>query len=163
MTKSEPFSGAVGVLHTALIWGGPVAVIGLLAFLAASVTPQRRLQATLTTRWRDASLLFATAALALYTFGCLDIAFRYGGEGGESCVTGDDVVKGVRLAEVDGNLVPLRVVCHLTDGRAFDLIVPAFLNPAVAVLLLLALGAGIASILAHRAQRRSSPRKELVT
>ena len=157
MTKSEPFSGAGGVLHTALIWGGPIAVVGLLVFLAASLTPQRRRQATLATRWRDTSLLFATAALALYTFGCLDIAFRYGGEGGESCVTGEDVVKGVRLAKVDGDLVPLQVVCHLTDGRTFDLIVPAFLNPAVAVLLLLALGAGIASALAYRAKRRSSP------
>ncbi|MFE5255890.1 hypothetical protein [Streptomyces coelicoflavus] len=143
-------NGHNGLVLIALIAGGTVAVVALAVYLGSAFTERRRRAYTLVTRWRDLGLLFATMALALYVWGCLRIFLLYGKEGGEDCFTLSDLRKGVKLNTATGDFVPLRLVCHMSDGHSFSIIIPDFVNPTVAVLLLLALACGTISAVCHR-------------
>ncbi|MFV0134407.1 hypothetical protein ACLGIH_14385 [Streptomyces sp. HMX87] len=157
-TASGTGTGHHGLVLVAIIMGGLVAVVALCAYLGSAVTRRRRHASTPVTRWRDLSLLCATAALALYVWGCLRIFLLYGKEGGEDCFTLDDLRSGVRLDEAAGDFVPLRLVCHMSDGRSVSIVVPDYVNPTIAVLLLLSLACGVTSALLHR-KRHTTPLK----
>ncbi|WP_327324997.1 hypothetical protein OG735_22650 [Streptomyces sp. NBC_01210] len=133
----------------------------LAVYLGSAVTQRRRRAYTPATRWRDISILFTTASLALYVWGCLHIFFLYGTEGGEDCFTLSDLENGVKLNEAAGDFIPLRLICHMSDGRSHSIVIPDYINPSIAALLLIAVAAGIASVVLHRKQCNSlSQRKE---
>lgn len=55
-----------------------------------------------------------------------------------------------------GDFIPLRLVCEASDGRDYTVVIPDFINPTLAVLLLLALLGAVTATLLHRAQRTSA-------
>ncbi|MCD7445280.1 hypothetical protein K4B79_44760 [Streptomyces lincolnensis] len=143
------------VLSTILIAGAP-ALLGLLAYLGACLAPRRLRAHRPATALRDTGLLCAAAALAVYLWGCLHVVFLERQEIGNRCA---QVAGGVRVAGFHGDFVPLRLVCRTDDGRDLTVVIPAYVNPSTAVLLLLALAcAGAAALLARRA--RTASRKE---
>ncbi|MEE1665307.1 hypothetical protein RCR19_07230 [Streptomyces sp. WAC07094] len=101
------------------------------------------------------AIVFATAALALYVWGCSRIYFLYGHEGGVDCFTLDDLTRGIQLDGISGSFTPLQLTCHMSDGHSLDIIIPAYLNPTIAVLLLL----GAVCVLRSVLPRRTAPRK----
>lgn len=60
-------------------------------------------------------------------------------------------------------LHPLRLACHLPDGRSYPVVIPGYINPSIAALLTLALASVITAALLYRRQRRSSGNKERMT
>ncbi|MFI9171422.1 hypothetical protein [Streptomyces lincolnensis] len=143
------------VLSTILIAGAP-ALLAAVAYLGASLAPRRLRAHRPATALRDAGLLCSAAALALYLWGCLHVVFLERQEIGNRCA---QVSGGVRVAGFHGDFVPLRLVCRTDDGRDLTVVVPSYLNPSIAVLLLLALAcAGTAVLL--QLGRRTASRKE---
>ncbi|MFE6285606.1 hypothetical protein [Streptomyces sp. NPDC057877] len=162
MTTAAAATGHNGLVLVSVVMGGLVAVVALAVYLGSAVTRRRRRAATPATRWRDLSLLFATASLALYVWGCLHVFLRAGKAGGEDCFTLSDLERGVTLREAEGDFLPLRLVCHMSDGRSFPIVVPDYVNPSIAVLLPLA---GMAAVTSAVLQRRqvNPPRRERVS
>ncbi|REE64521.1 hypothetical protein BX257_7214 [Streptomyces sp. 3212.3] len=144
---------AHGLVLVAVMAGGWPAVISLCVYLVASVPRLRRRAAR--ERWRDVAIVFATAALALYVWACSRIYFLYGHEGGVDCFTLDDLRRGTKLDGVSGSFTPLQLTCHMSDGHSLDIIVPGYLNPTIAVLLLL----GLVCVLRWMLLRRTVQRK----
>ncbi|GAA2419432.1 hypothetical protein [Streptomyces glaucus] len=147
------------VLLTILI-AAPPALIGLIAFLGARLAPRRfrspgsRAPAAVLL---DVTALCSAAVLALYLWGCLHVAFL-GRQGvGNACAREAD---GARVAAFHGDFVPLRIVCRTDAGDSFTVVVPGYLNPSLAALLLLALACGAAGLLLRRKQLARSPARE---
>lgn len=60
-----------------------------------------------------------------------------------------------RTRRPPGDFVPLRLVCETPNGHDYHVLIPDYINPALAGLLLLALGGAAASGLLNRARRRA--------
>lgn len=139
-------------LSTIMLAGSP-ALLGLLAYLGSRLTPQLLRAYAPPTVWRDLSLLATAGALALYLWGCLHLIFREREDVGHAC----DKEVGPDAPHMDafhGDFIPLRIVCHTEDGHTYTPpVVPDYINPSIAVLLLLALAAGVTSAALHRKQR----------
>lgn len=142
------------VLLTILIAAPPV-LIGLIVFLVSRLVPRRfrssgpRTPAALC---QDAAALCSAAALALYLWGCLQLAFL-GRQGvGNACA---EEAGGARVTAFHGDFVPLRLVCRTDAGDSFTVVVPDYVNPSLIALLLLSLVCGAAGLLLRR--RRPAP------
>ena len=153
-------SGLSGPVLVALIAGGTVAVLALSVYLGSALTRTPRREYTWASRWRDAGLLLVTAALALYVWGCMRIFFLYGGERGEDCFSLRDLQRGVALDKTTGNFIPLRLVCHMSDGRNVSIIVPDYANPTMGILLVLAVACGITAVVPQHKRRRTTQLQE---
>ncbi|MER5202869.1 hypothetical protein [Streptomyces sp. NPDC002825] len=155
---SDPWQGHdVGVL-LGVVFCGTAALAGLAAYLGSRLAPRARRRYTPARAWRDASLAAAGAGLAVYLWGCLHVLFLEDRAQAEACEThrppGVPALVGRR-----GDFLPLRLVCEASDGRDYTVVIPAYVNPTVTVLLLLALlGAVTAAALLHR-RRRTSVRR----
>ncbi|MFE3071863.1 hypothetical protein [Streptomyces sp. NPDC059247] len=152
---ADPWAGHdFGVLLTVLFCGTAV-LAGLTAFLGSRLAPRARRRYTPARAWRDASLLAVAAGLALYLWGCLHVLFLEDGEQAARCERhrppGLPALVGRR-----GDFLPLRLVCEVSDGRDYTVVVPGFVNPTLAVLLLLALLGALTAALLHRKQRTST-------
>lgn len=149
--RTHDFTALVSILLLGLS-----ALLGLFVYLCSRLTGRRLRAYTPPAVWRDVSLVSVTASLALYVWGCLQLVFVERQEVGNACAEG---AGGVRVAAFHGDFVPLRLVCRTDDGRSFTALVPDYINPSIAVLLLLALACAVASVLLHRKQLTAS-RKE---
>ncbi|GGY10914.1 hypothetical protein [Streptomyces tanashiensis] len=156
---SDPYQGHDATVLLTVVLVGPLVLLGLLVYLCSRLPRRRRPAGDLSAAWRDLSLLAVACALALYLWGCLHLLFVDRQERGTECAKVDGVVRGRGAEAVTGDFVPLRLVCHMPGGRSHTVLVPEYINPSVAVLLLLALAGGLASVLHGRA-RRTAQRKE---
>ncbi|MFI1971428.1 hypothetical protein [Streptomyces cinnamoneus] len=108
--------------------------------------------------WRDLSLLTAAAALAVYLWGCLHLLFLEDQELAERCErqrpAGTPTLVGRR-----GDFIPLRLVCEASNGHDYSIVIPGYINPTVALFLLLALICTLTSVVLHYKQR-TTPRKK---
>ncbi|MGW0499508.1 hypothetical protein ACWD0Z_29995 [Streptomyces sp. NPDC003007] len=130
---------------------GSAALLGVFVYLCSRLTGQRLRAYTLPAVWCDVSLLSATGSLALYMWGCLELVFVERQEVGNACA---EEAGGNRVAAFHGDLIPLRLVCRTDDGQSFTVLVPDYINPSIAALLLIALACAAASVLLHRRQLR---------
>ncbi|MFF2996470.1 hypothetical protein ACFVTC_18130 [Streptomyces sp. NPDC057950] len=96
-----------------------------------------------------------TVALAFYIWGCLHVLFLEDQEQGEACEQarpeGTPTLIGRR-----GDFIPLRLVCEASNGHDYSVVIPHYINPTVAVLLLLALACALGSVLLRYKQRDSA-------
>ncbi|WP_240499218.1 hypothetical protein [Streptomyces prasinus] len=149
---SDPYqTHGFTALFTVLLAGLP-ALIGLVAYLASRLMPERLCSRGLRTPaavCRDLALLCSAAALALYMWGCLHLLLLDRQGVGNACAKQSG---GVRVAAFHGDFVPLRMVCRTDAGSVFTVVVPDYVNPSVAVLLLLVVTCATAGLLLHRAQ-----------
>ncbi|OBQ49643.1 hypothetical protein A4U61_32745 [Streptomyces sp. H-KF8] len=133
-------------LFTILITA-PLVLVGLIAYLGSRLAPKRLRSPgsrTPAAVCRDVAALSAAIALALYGWGCLQVAFL-GRQGvGNACA---EEAGGARVTAFHGDFVPLRIVCRVTGGDSFTVVVPDHLNTSIIVSLLLALACGAASLL----------------
>ncbi|MZE80106.1 hypothetical protein [Streptomyces xinghaiensis] len=154
-TASDPWQGHdFAVLFTVLI-AGMGALAGLTVYLFSRFTRQARLRSTPSRTWRDVSLAAVTAGIALYLWGCLHLLFLEDQEQAEECEhrrpDGIPALVGLR-----GDFVPLRLVCEASNGRDYAVVIPDYVNPSIAVLMLLALLSATASVVLQRKQRTTT-------
>ncbi|MFD3608484.1 hypothetical protein [Streptomyces atroolivaceus] len=155
---SDPWQGHdFAVLFTVLIAGAPTA-LGLTAFLFSRFTRRARRRRTAPAVWRDLGLTTAVLGLSLYMWGCLHVLFLDQQDQAMECEQhrpeGTPTLVGRR-----GDFVPLRLVCEASDGRDYTVVIPDYINPSIAVLLLLALVCAAVSTLLHLKQRTTAREK----
>ncbi|MFE2444917.1 hypothetical protein ACFXDF_23200 [Streptomyces sp. NPDC059426] len=137
---------------------GTATLLAIALYLCSRFTQQARLRRTPFTVWRDVSLATAAAALALYLWGCLHVFFLDDQDQSEECEL--QRPEGVpRLVGLRGDFIPLRLVCEASSGRDYSVIIPGYINPSIAVLLLLALACALVSALLHHKQRTTTRKK----
>ncbi|MGW4229231.1 hypothetical protein ACWEF9_08065 [Streptomyces sp. NPDC004980] len=153
ITASDPWQGHdFATLFTVLLAGVP-ALLGLAVYLCSRLSRRARRSRTPPAVWRDLSLAAAGATLALYLWGCLHVLFVEDQEQAQECERNrPEGIPG--LVGRRGDFVPLRLVCEVSDGRDFAVLVPGYVNPALAVLLLLVLVCGLVAGLLHLRQRK---------
>ncbi|MCC3650907.1 hypothetical protein LIX60_05325 [Streptomyces sp. S07_1.15] len=96
--------------------------------------------------------------IALYLWGCLHLLFLEDQEQAEECERrrpeGAPTLVGHR-----GDFIPLRLICESSNGRDYSVIIPDYVNPSIAVLMLLALLSAAASGIFRRRRRTSQRAK----
>ncbi|MFI2372815.1 hypothetical protein [Streptomyces sp. NPDC018833] len=155
---SDPWQGHNFAALFAILIAGAATVLGLSVYLCSRLTRQARRGYTPFAVWRDVTLATAAVALAHYLWGCLHVLFLEDQEQAEECERqrpeGTPTLVGRR-----GDFIPLRLVCEASDGRDYSVIIPDYINPTVAVLLLLALACAVTSALLHHKQRTTTRQK----
>lgn len=155
---SDPWQGHNFAALLSILVAGAGTVLGLTVYLCSRFTRQVRQQYTAFAVWRDVSLATAAVALALYLWGCLHVLFLEDQEQGLECERqrpeGTPTLVGRR-----GDFIPLRLVCEASDGRDYSVIIPDYINPTVAVLLLLTLACALTSALLQHKQRTTTRKK----
>ncbi|MEU5438795.1 hypothetical protein AB0G73_36455 [Streptomyces sp. NPDC020719] len=148
---SNPWQGHNSTALFTILLVGAAILISLIGYLASRLVEARR-QYTPVTAWRDASLLAAAAALGLYLWGCLHVVFLEDQEQAEACElhrpAGTPTLVGRR-----GDFIPLRLVCEASNGHDYSVVIPSYINPSVALLLLLALIGALTATVLHCKQR----------
>lgn len=155
---SDPWQGHdFATLFTVLV-AGALTGLSILAFLCSRLTRQARELRTAPAVWRDASLAATALAIALYLWGCLHVLFLEDQEQAEQCELhrpeGTPTLIGRR-----GDFIPLRLVCEAANGRDYSVVIPDYINPSIAVLLLLALAGVFVSVLLHLKQRTTTRKR----
>ncbi|MFH8989323.1 hypothetical protein [Streptomyces sp. NPDC017940] len=143
----------------AILICGTAALFGLGVYLLSSFTRSRRTAYTPATVCRDVAISFCTGALTLYLWGCaqilltsLDDQYKF-----EECEKAGGFERAKQVDAYVGGYIPLRFTCHMPKGApGFDAVVPGYLNPSMAALLLAALAVGGASVILRTRQRRRS-------
>ncbi|MFJ8072652.1 hypothetical protein ACIQ7Q_01595 [Streptomyces sp. NPDC096176] len=160
-------TGQHGMAAFGIVILGVLVLITLSAYLFPAFAARGRFGApTLAGTLRDVSLVCVSVALAIYLYGLL-CYIRLENEW-YTCATQrygySSPVDGPNLERMQDSLFPVSSVCRWSDGHTYDF-VPAFVNPAITVLLFVAvvlagvaLGhAGAKRDLAGRAGRRQAP------
>ncbi|CAM5691966.1 hypothetical protein STENM223S_06158 [Streptomyces tendae] len=157
ITAADPWQGHDDtVLFTALLTATPT-LIALLAYLCSRFTARARRHRTAAGVTRDVSLTAVAAGLAVYLWGLLDLLFLGDQEQAQECER--QRPEGAVLVGRRGDFVPLRLVCEVSDGRDYSVVVPGYINPTLTVLLVLALlGAAVSAVLHH--QQRTPTQKK---
>ncbi|MEU7044338.1 hypothetical protein AB0A77_25215 [Streptomyces varsoviensis] len=95
------------------------------------------------------------AALALYLWGCFHLLFLEDQELAEECERqrpeGTPTLIGRR-----GDFIPLRLVCEASNGHDYSIVIPKYINPSIALLLLLALACALTAAALYRKQRTTT-------
>ncbi|MBF6044218.1 hypothetical protein GO001_03150 [Streptomyces sp. NRRL B-1677] len=152
IAASNPWQGHnfAGLLVILMI--GAATLLSLIGYLCSRLTRPVLREYIPFRLWRDLSLLAAAAAIAVYLWGCLHLLFLEDQELAEKCElqrpAGTPTLVGRR-----GDFIPLRVVCEASNGHDYSIVVPGYVNPTVAVLLLLALTCALTSAALHHRQR----------
>ena len=158
ITASDPWQGHNFAALFSISVTGTATLLGLTVYLCSRFTRRARRRYTPFAVWRDVSLAMAAVALALYLWGCLHVLFLEDQEQAEECERqrpeGISALVGRR-----GDFIPLRLVCEASDGRDYSVVIPGFINPSVAVLLLLALACALISVRLHHKQRTLTRKK----
>lgn len=158
ITASGPWQGHDFAALFSILIAGAATVLGLAVYLCSRFSRAARRPRAPFAVWRDVSLATAGVALALYLWGCLHVLFLEDQEQAEECERqrpeGTPTLVGLR-----GDFIPLRLVCEASDGRDYSIVIPDYINPTVAVLLLLALACALTSALLHQKQRTTTRKK----
>ncbi|MFE2438832.1 hypothetical protein [Streptomyces sp. NPDC059409] len=145
------------MLFTVMLAGAPT-LIGLMVYLCSRFTRQARRRATPARMWRDVSLAGFAASIALYLWGLLHVLFLEDQEQAEECERqrpdGAPVLVGRR-----GDFIPLRLVCELSDGRDYSVVIPDYINPSLTMLLLFTLLSAVVFGFLHHKQRTPTRKK----
>ncbi|MEU9347239.1 hypothetical protein AB0D74_39165 [Streptomyces sp. NPDC048278] len=150
MPMSDPYQTPDFTVLVTVLFTGLAALTGLAGYLVSRLTRQHLATRTPPTVWRDLSLTAVAGSLALYLWGCLHLVLLERQEIGNECAKR---AEGVRVAAFHGDFVPLRLVCRTDADRSYTVVVPGYLNPSLAVLLLLALACAVTAAVLHRKQR----------
>ncbi|MET7552352.1 MULTISPECIES: hypothetical protein [unclassified Streptomyces] len=157
-TASDPWQGHNFAILSTVLVAGALTGLGIVAFLCSRLTRQARDRRTPSAVWRDASLAATATALALYLWGCLHVLFLEDQEQAEQCELhrpeGTPTLIGRR-----GDFIPLRLVCEASDGRDYSVVIPDYINPSIAVLLLLTLACIFVSVFLHLKQRTATRKR----
>ncbi|MGW2369650.1 hypothetical protein ACWCZ5_29255 [Streptomyces sp. NPDC001667] len=155
---SNPWQGHDFATMLAVLAAGAAALLSLSGYLCSRLTREARRQYTTFRLGRDLSLLAAAAALAVYLWGCLHLLFLTDQELVHRCEqqkpAGTPALVGLR-----GDFVPLRVLCETSNGHDYSIVIPSYINPTVALFLLLALICTLASVVLHHKQRTTTRQK----
>ncbi|MEU8822531.1 hypothetical protein [Streptomyces sp. NPDC048636] len=158
MIASDPWQGHNFAALFSILLTGTTTLLGLAIYLCSRFTRQAHRRYTPFAAWRDVSLATVAAALALYLWGCLHVLFLEDQEQAEECER--QRPEGVpHLVGRRGDFIPLRLVCEASDGRDYSVIIPGYINPTIASLLLLALGCALVSVLLHHKLRTTTQKK----
>ncbi|MER5446236.1 hypothetical protein ABT065_11430 [Streptomyces sp. NPDC002764] len=140
----------------AVMLSGLPALIGLIAYSAMSCARLCRARLTPPAALRTCFVVLITAALAVYLWGCSHLLLLEDEDRARACL---ETVGRENARHVDryiADFVPLRFACHLSSGQSYNALVPGYVNPSVAVLLLSALVCGAAGLLLRRERHVSS-------
>ncbi|MEU5431519.1 hypothetical protein AB0H73_38775 [Streptomyces olivoreticuli] len=158
ITASNPWQGHDFAAMLAVLAAGAATLLSLAGYLCSRLTREARREYTTFRLCRDLSLLTAAAALAVYLWGCLHSLFLADQELAHRCEqqkpAGTPALVGLR-----GDFIPLRVVCETSNGHDYSIAIPGYINPTVALLLLLALTCALTSAILHYKQRTTTRKK----
>lgn len=143
---------SIAVLFILLI--GVLVVICLIGYLGSSLA--RREETALGGRlWLRAGAVLSTcAAICVYLWGALHVAFMEDVNMRQACVKAGGKAKASQVDGYEASYIPLRFVCRVAEGGSYSAAVPAWINPALGVLVPLALITGVASGVTRDDQRR---------
>ncbi|WP_149825526.1 hypothetical protein [Streptomyces tailanensis] len=160
ITTSDPWQEhSPGVLLILLLTGAAT-LLGLTVYLCSQFARHARRRYTPFAVWRDMSLAAVAVALALYLWGCLHLLFLEDEKQGEPCER--QRPEGIsKLVGRRADFIPLRLVCEASNGRDYSVVIPDYINPSVAVLLLLGLVCAVVSAVLHHKQRTTTRKKGL--
>lgn len=155
---SDPWRGHdPGALLTT-VFVGVVALASLTVYLCSRFAQRARRSYTPDRAGRDVALASVAAGIAVYLWGLLHILFIEDQEQAETCERqrpdGVPALVGRR-----GDFIPLRLVCVASNGRDYSVLIPEYVNPVLAALVLLALLSAVASGVLYY-MRRTTPRKK---
>ncbi|MEU5285596.1 hypothetical protein AB0G97_16510 [Streptomyces sp. NPDC020755] len=155
---SAPWRGHDPATLIIVLFTGAAALASLTIYLCSRLARRARQSYTPVRAGRDVALAAVAAGIALYLWGLLHILFVEGQEQAEECER--QRPEGVpALVGRRGDFLPLRLVCEASNSHDYSVLIPEYINPIVAVLMLLALLSAVASgVLHHR--RRTTPRKK---
>lgn len=162
ITASGPWQEHNPAVLLTLIFLDAVTLLSLTAYLCSRLTREARKRCTPAALCRDVSLAAVAVSLALYLWGCLHLLVL----GRQERYVGCARAHPGGPADIDGitaDFIPLRLTCHLPDGRSYPVVIPGCINPSIAALLTLALASLITAALLYRRQRRSSGNNERMT
>ncbi|MCC5036304.1 hypothetical protein DMH02_024735 [Streptomyces sp. WAC 00631] len=158
ITASDPWQGHDSTVLFPLLIGGAATLVAITVYLCSRLTRQARLRFTPSRTFRDVSLAAVAAGIALYLWGCLHVLFLEDQEQAEECERrrpeGVPALVGRR-----GDFIPLRLVCESSNGRDYSVIIPDYVNPSIAVLMVLALLSAAASGIFRRKRLTTQRRK----
>ncbi|MEU1815933.1 hypothetical protein ABZ543_12170 [Streptomyces roseifaciens] len=159
VSASDPFEGHDSGTLLAIMLCGTATLGGLAIYLLSSFTRRRRSSYPPATTCGDVAASFCIGALSLYLWGCAQILLTSleGEYKFEACEKAGGFERAKQVDAYIGDYIPLRFTCHMPGGEpGFEAVVPGYLNPSMAALLLAALAVGIASAALHMRQRRGS-------
>ncbi|MBQ0988235.1 hypothetical protein KBZ10_27745 [Streptomyces sp. F63] len=148
-----------GVLMVVMLLSA-VTLLSLSAYVCSRFTREAGERRSPAALCRDASLAAVALSFALYLWGCLHLFVLGRQERYVECLKAHPGGS----ADIDGitaGFLPLRLVCHLPDGRSYPVVVPDYVNPSLAALPAFALLSAITTALLYRRQRTgaAAPRK----
>ncbi|MFJ3839401.1 hypothetical protein ACIPY6_28395 [Streptomyces sp. NPDC090054] len=137
---SGSFEGHNPIALITVVLVGLVAAAGLLAYALNARPPRRRIAAACT-----------AGAVGLYVWGALPLLFLDESATFDACLKTVGQDRMARVDEYRATFVPLGLECHVPDdpGRHVA-VVPPYVNPGAALLLLGALGAGVSALIGVR-------------
>ncbi|MET9418476.1 hypothetical protein ABZY03_30655 [Streptomyces klenkii] len=155
ITASDPWQGHNFAGLLVILMTGTATLLSLTGYLCSRLTRESRQEYSPFRLWRDLSLLTVVAALAVYLWGCLRLLFLVDHELAERCErqrpAGTPTLVGLR-----SDFIPLRVVCETSNGQDYSIVIPGYINPTVAFLLLLALTCALTSVVLRHRQRATA-------
>ncbi|MEV0275015.1 hypothetical protein AB0I22_01305 [Streptomyces sp. NPDC050610] len=152
ITTADPWQGHDFAVLLPILMAGSGALLSLVVYLCSRLARQDRRRFLPFALWRDASLSAVAAALALYLWGCLHLLFPEGRELAEECERRRP--EGVpSLVGRRGDFIPLRLVCEASNGQDYSVVIPEYVNPFSAALLLIALACAVVAVALHHRQR----------
>ncbi|MFF2526009.1 hypothetical protein [Streptomyces liangshanensis] len=153
---SDAASGfnSIAVLFILLL--GLLLVICLIGYLGSALT--HRKESSLGHRlWLRAGAVLSTcAAICVYLWGALHVAFMEDLNMRQACVAAGGETKASQVDGYEASYLPLRFVCHIGGGGSYSAAVPSWINPALGILLPLALITGVTSAVTREDLRRSA-------
>ncbi|WP_062014038.1 hypothetical protein [Streptomyces hygroscopicus] len=158
ITAASPWQGHNFSVLLPIMLAGTATLLAIALYLCSRCTREARLRRTPFAVWRDVSLATVAAALALYLWGCLHVFFLDDQDQSEKCEL--QRPGGIpRLVGLRGDFIPLRLVCQASNGQDYSIIIPGYINPAIAILLPLALVCALTSTFLHHKQRTRTRKK----
>ncbi|MEO3978660.1 hypothetical protein [Streptomyces sp. CAU 1734] len=136
------YAGHHPIAVLAIVLFGLIAILMGLVYLCVTLAARRAKPRTAAEKWRAGSVACVCAAIALYVWGALHLVLLDETAQSESCRNTGGPQQAARVDGYIGEYVPLRLVCHISEGGSYTTAVPGYVNPGVAILVLAALVTG---------------------
>ncbi|MDT0346449.1 hypothetical protein [Streptomyces litchfieldiae] len=133
----------IAVLFILLI--GLVVVFSLIAYLCSSIARRKQRSRDGRSWLRAGAVLSICAAICVYLWGTLHVAFMEDEHMREACVEAGGQAKADEVDGYGASYLPLRFECRIDEGDSYSAAIPPWINPALGVFASLALITGVAS------------------
>ncbi|WP_224281521.1 hypothetical protein [Streptomyces sp. LS1784] len=133
MSADQPFARHDGVILLLVLLLGALAT-AVLVLYGIRVLVRARAAASRAMALVSASALVWATTIGLYTWGLLHLLMADDYTEARAC----DAAMGKQLVGYDPSFIPLKFGCVSSDGRTVSVVIPSYVNPVLAVLVVCA-------------------------